>query len=498
MEPRRSSRPVIKPVKFWDFEKPDFSKTEHISYSITELTKTFVRSDASAKPKKQPQINGISQEKLTAKNHIPKKSVPSAKPRNHQRVKQLSADKKPREKRNEETDLSKTSQKSDSIPEATPVSHEKALTKRKLVKDFKRKIKNHQNTLQTTSNSTMCTVSIMNATDISRRSGRVRVKPLEFWNFEKIEVKKDDDGHVQVISHKQNAPEPRKRQPQEVPPDPVSKDQSTALRKNMSPKKRKKSKEEEEDDVDKRRKSPKKRVEEERELDHQGEEDMDVDKRRKKTFSRKMVEEEEREPDHQETVQKNLKEKVPTTKDRSKEEGKQKEFGSRSKDNTQEEGRREPEGREGGEREERQEPEGKEGGGEREETSHEGSAEEGLQVMEFKDLYFLHCETEKCNCYLAKSYEDPRRGVFAGFVFLEGGSLLWQAKKEMFLKVISGRGTLKIVDTETKEGVHMMLMNKGSATVTTGKRIEIVKDRRCKMIKFFVEIRTADSKKGND
>lgn len=72
------------------------------------------------------------------------------------------ADKKPREKRNEETDLSKTSQKSDSIPEATPVSHEKALTKRKLVKDFKRKIKNHQNTLQTTSNSTMCTVSIMN------------------------------------------------------------------------------------------------------------------------------------------------------------------------------------------------------------------------------------------------------------------------------------------------------------------------------------------------
>lgn len=86
MEPRRSSRPVIKPVKFWDFEKPDFSKVEQISYSIAELTRTFARPESSAKPKKQAVVSGEDGEKLNAKNPISKKAVQSAKPRKHQRV----------------------------------------------------------------------------------------------------------------------------------------------------------------------------------------------------------------------------------------------------------------------------------------------------------------------------------------------------------------------------------------------------------------------------
>ncbi|ROT68776.1 hypothetical protein C7M84_013068 [Penaeus vannamei] len=192
------------------------------------------------------------------------------------------------------------------------------------------------------------------ATDISRRSGRVRVKPLEFWNFEKIEVKKADDGQVQVISHKWTFPEPR----------------------------------EEEDGK--------------------------------------------------------LMETVHSYHPAS--------------------------------------------------TTSKGSPGKSLQIVKFKDLYFLHYLMKECNCFLAKSYEDPKHGVFAGFVFLEGGSLLWQAKKDMFIKVISGRGTLKMVNTETMEGVHMALMNKGSANITTGTKVEIIKDRRCKMIKFFVEIKSANLK----
>ncbi|XP_069972318.1 DNA ligase 1 isoform X1 [Penaeus vannamei] len=491
MEPRRSSRPVIKPVKFWDFEKPDFSKVEQISYSIAELTRTFARPESSAKPKKQAVVSGEDGEKLNAKNPISKKAVQSAKPRKHQRVQSHSVDTKALKKRDEDTSLSKTIN-----PDATPLSQRKALARRKLVKDFKRKIKKHQITLQTTSNSTMSTVSVMNdtkalkkrdedtslsktinpdatplpqdkslarrklvkdfkrkikkhqitlqtsnstmstvsvmnATDISRRSGRVRVKPLEFWNFEKIEVKKADDGQVQVISHKVDMPEPRKRKPWETNgtvtattlPQPIPKRQNVTSKKDESPKKRRKS---------------------------------------------------------EETKQENLKEKKTTTKEIEKEQEKEKKGGSRSKDNTQ--------------KEERQASKEKKGEREREETSNEGSPGKSLQIVKFKDLYFLHYLMKECNCFLAKSYEDPKHGVFAGFVFLEGGSLLWQAKKDMFIKVISGRGTLKMVNTETMEGVHMALMNKGSANITTGTKVEIIKDRRCKMIKFFVEIKSANLK----
>ncbi|XP_047490478.1 triadin-like isoform X2 [Penaeus chinensis] len=452
MEPRRSGRPVIKPVKFWDFEKPDFSKTEQISYSISELTRTFVRSDSSAKPKKQSQVNGVNQENLNPQKHISKKTVQSAKPRKHQRVINHSEDTKTLKKKNDETSPSKTSLKSASNPDATPLPQEKALARRKLVKDFKRKIKNHHSTFQTTSDSTMCTVSVMNATDISRRSGRVRVKPLEFWNFEKIEVKKSDDGQVQVISRKQDIMEQRRRTPWEMVktvaapalPPPVPKRGIATQSKDMSPQKRRKSEDDpEENGVDKRRKEPQKVVEED---------------------------------NGQEAIQENLKEKMTTVKDIGKEQA-MKDDESGSEDNLQEE--------------KREESKGKEGERIREETSHEGSPEKSLQVKKFKDLYFLHYGMNDCNCFLAKSYEDPKRGVFVGFVFLESGNLLWQAKKDMFIKVISGRGTLKMVNTETMEGIRVTLINKGSATITTGMKAEISKDRRCKMFKFFVEISSA-------
>ncbi|XP_063599375.1 myosin-10-like [Penaeus indicus] len=463
MEPRRSSRPVIKPVKFWDFEKPDFSKTEQISYSISELTRTFVRPNSSAKPKKQSQVSGVNQENLNPKKHTSKKTAESAKPRKHQRVKSRSEDTKTLKKRNDKTSPSKTSLKSTSNHDATPLPQEKALARRKLVKDFKRKIKNHHSTLQTTANSTMCTVSVMNATDISRRSGRVRVKPLEFWNFEKIEVKKSDDGQVQVISHKQDIVETRRRKPWEMMesaaapplPPPVPKRGIATPSKDASPQKRRKSEDTpEENDVDKRRKDPQKVVEEDRE----------------------QVEAEE-------AISENLKEKMTTVKDIGKEQ-ERKDDESGSEDNLQEE--------------KREESKSKEGERITEETSHEESPEKSLQVMKFKDLYFLHYLMNDCNCFLAKSYEDPRRGVFAGFVFLEGGSLLWQAKKDMFIKVISGRGTLKMVNTETMEGIHVPLINKESATITTGTKAEIIKDRRCKMFKFFVEIRSSNLKRRND
>ncbi|XP_037802669.1 PH domain-containing protein DDB_G0287875-like isoform X2 [Penaeus monodon] len=430
MEPRRSSRPVIKPVKFWDFEKPDFSKTEQISYSISELTRTFVQSYSSSKPKKKSQVTGVNQEKLNPKNHISKKTVQSAKPRKHQKVKSQDDETKVLKKRNDET-TTKSLQSTSNL-DATPRPQEKSLARRKLVKDFKKKIKTHHSTLQTASNSTMCTVSVMNATDISRRSGRVRVKPLEFWNFEKIEVKNTDDGQVQVISRKQDIPDPRRRRLWEMNgtvtapalPPPVPKRQSADPNEDASPRKRRKSRE---------------------------------------------------------TIQENLKEKR-AAKDTGNKEQEEKEDESGSEDNAQEEKREESKGKEGGRR--------------GEETPREGSSE--LQVMKFKDLYFLHYLMNDCNCFLAKSFEDPRRGVFAGFIFLEGGSLLWQAKKDMFIKVVSGRGTLKMVNTETMEGIHMSLINKESATITTGTKVEIIKDRRCKMIKIYVEIKSTNFKRRND
>ncbi|KAG7173122.1 hypothetical protein Hamer_G008648 [Homarus americanus] len=37
----------------------------------------------------------------------------------------------------------------------------------------------------------------------TRRSGRIRTKPLEFWNFETVEVKNLENGEVNVVHHKQ-------------------------------------------------------------------------------------------------------------------------------------------------------------------------------------------------------------------------------------------------------------------------------------------------------
>ncbi|KAK8395882.1 hypothetical protein O3P69_005775 [Scylla paramamosain] len=39
----------------------------------------------------------------------------------------------------------------------------------------------------------------------TRRSSRVRTKPLEFWNFEKVQVERQEDGEVKVIHHKQDS-----------------------------------------------------------------------------------------------------------------------------------------------------------------------------------------------------------------------------------------------------------------------------------------------------
>lgn len=50
-----------------------------------------------------------------------------------------------------------------------------------------------------------CVLSHLAGAGNVRRSSRVRTKPLEFWNFEKVEVKRQEDGEVQVIHHKQDS-----------------------------------------------------------------------------------------------------------------------------------------------------------------------------------------------------------------------------------------------------------------------------------------------------
>lgn len=55
--------------------------------------------------------------------------------------------------------------------------------------------------------------TVLTEVDVSRHSGRVRMKPLEFWNFERVEVLRTDDGKLQVIHYKLDlsSPEQSKR-----------------------------------------------------------------------------------------------------------------------------------------------------------------------------------------------------------------------------------------------------------------------------------------------
>lgn len=53
--------------------------------------------------------------------------------------------------------------------------------------------------------------TVLTEVDVSKHSGRVRLKPLEFWNFERVEVNRTDDGKLQVIHYKQDFPSPKQR-----------------------------------------------------------------------------------------------------------------------------------------------------------------------------------------------------------------------------------------------------------------------------------------------
>nr|XP_027238671.1 uncharacterized protein LOC113829671 [Penaeus vannamei]XP_027238676.1 uncharacterized protein LOC113829671 [Penaeus vannamei] len=53
--------------------------------------------------------------------------------------------------------------------------------------------------------------TVLTEVDVSKHSGRVRLKPLEFWNFERVEVNRTEDGKLQVIHYKQDFPSPKQR-----------------------------------------------------------------------------------------------------------------------------------------------------------------------------------------------------------------------------------------------------------------------------------------------
>ncbi|XP_045623962.2 uncharacterized protein [Procambarus clarkii] len=230
-----------------------------------------------------------------------------------------------------------------------------------------------------------------------RRSGRVRTKPLEFWNFEKIEVRALENGEVDVIHHKQELPVIRKKK---------DKESQTSQHPAVNSNRHKACV----------RKSPQRLFTE-----------SSVSKR--KLFS---------------PISNSLDETA------NAEDSKPLKRMRRSL-----------------------------------ETKEESPVPPTIKVTQFKDLNFIETVSKRCRCYLARCFQDEEFDTYAGFAFVEWGQLVWVTTRETKLFVIEGLGTLKMTDA-TAKGKIVYLETRTEVAITSGKKVSVVKDGKCKILKLFI------------
>ncbi|XP_069935911.1 uncharacterized protein [Cherax quadricarinatus] len=121
-------------------------------------------------------------------------------------------------------------------------------------------------------------------------------------------------------------------------------------------------------------------------------------------------------------------------------------------------------------------------------TTDESPDPETIKVMKFSDLNFGTSLTRNCKCHFARSFEDKNRNIYTGFVFLERGQLVWDVTKETKLYVIDGCGTLQSIN-KAAQGTAIRLQTATSLTITSGNKVLVKKDRKCKMLKLFTVLR---------
>ncbi|KAK4324301.1 hypothetical protein Pmani_005048 [Petrolisthes manimaculis] len=138
---------------------------------------------------------------------------------------------------------------------------------------------------------------------------------------------------------------------------------------------------------------------------------------------------------------------------------------------------------------------------EREEMNGLSENEKGLvtpkaQEMKFESLSFTPFETKEYKCYLAVSYQDPIQDLYAGFIFVERGNLVWVTTRYTNLYVIEGVGKLQVADEHNK-GSTYSLRTAANACIAKGKKVLLKKDGRCKTLKMFVVLTNSEENELN-
>lgn len=104
--------------------------------------------------------------------------------------------------------------------------------------------------------------------------------------------------------------------------------------------------------------------------------------------------------------------------------------------------------------------------------------------VKFGDLKFVVLEKKDYRCYVAQSLHNKDRTIFISYLFLERGSLVWHSTGSMTIYVISGRGTLRVLSQGETACHH--LKAKESVKCPTKSKISVRKDSRYAMLKLHV------------
>ncbi|KAK3868988.1 hypothetical protein Pcinc_025671 [Petrolisthes cinctipes] len=288
---------------------------------------------------------------------------------------------------------------------------------------------NNNNIISSTSLFTSTLVTSTNETSLLRRSGRARIKPLEFWNFETAEVTKMETGE---------SPRTQSKSPIIQTDDQDSTSTSTTSTPTL----------------------------------------RSTLKRRRLCYPGLNILDTPSTSSHTPTTSSH----TPTT----------------SKQHITEKGmRQEMEGpSERDEMEGLSEREEMEGLSEREEMEGLSESEKGLvtpkaKEMKFENLSFTPFETKEYKCFLAVSYQDTKLDLYAGFIFIERGNLVWNTTRYTNFYVIEGVGKLQVADNNNKGNTYS-LKTAANACIAKGKKVLLKKDGRCKTLKIFVVLTASE------
>ncbi|XP_066979353.1 micronuclear linker histone polyprotein-like isoform X1 [Macrobrachium rosenbergii] len=108
-----------------------------------------------------------------------------------------------------------------------------------------------------------------------------------------------------------------------------------------------------------------------------------------------------------------------------------------------------------------------------------------VEKVEFKSLMFYPWREDDFVCYMARSYCNKERNIYAGFLFLERGEMIWSTTKYTTFSVIEGEGALSVLDSDD-DGTLVLLSANVKTVVPRGKKVRLEKEDSDELLKLLI------------